>query len=150
MKEVKLTSGYVALVDDCDFEKVSSRNWFPLFSRRRCDGSLLNVYAQANARYEDGRKTAIKMHRFILGLSDPSIFTDHRDHDGLNNCRSNFRICTPSENLGNARLRSDNTSGYKGVAWSKTRNKLGSAHQPKRDHGTCWYFLFRQRCRDCV
>ena len=49
--------------------------------------------------------------------------TDHRDLDRLNNRRDNLRPASSSENKANVSLRSDNTSGFKGVSWWKDRNK---------------------------
>lgn len=48
---------------------------------------------------------------------------DHIDGDGLNNTKQNLRICTQSENVMNQSIRSDNSSGYKGVWWDKQTNK---------------------------
>ena len=62
------------------------------------------------------------MHRLIIGTPDGRA-TDHKDSDGLNNQRVNLRICDPSQNSSNAVIRSDNTSGFKGVSWRKNRRK---------------------------
>lgn len=43
----------------------------------------------------------IYMHRLILGLTDPKIVVDHRNHDGLDNRRENIKPCTQAENLQN-------------------------------------------------
>jgi len=48
---------------------------------------------------------------------------DHINHNLLDNRRQNLRICTPSENKRNRVLAKNNSSGYKGVNWSKGANK---------------------------
>jgi hypothetical protein len=49
---------------------------------------------------------------------------DHRDGDGLNNRRSsNLRIATRGQNAANAKLRADNTSGFKGVTLHRVSGK---------------------------
>lgn len=48
---------------------------------------------------------------------------DHINHNGLDNRRSNLRLCSHSGNQHNTRLRSTNTSGYKGIGWHKRREK---------------------------
>jgi len=45
----------------------------------------------------------------------PEREIDHRDCDGTNNAFSNLRLASSGQNKGNARIRSDNTSGFKGV-----------------------------------
>lgn len=55
--------------------------------------------------------------------SFPSSELDHIDGDPLNNRIENLREVSHSENLANAKTRSDNTSGQKGVCWDKQKNK---------------------------
>ena len=68
--------------------------------------------------YVDGQRKTIKMHRMIMsnfGLKDGQI-VDHINGNGLDNRRENLRIVTSSENsLNRINIRSDNTSGVKGV-----------------------------------
>lgn len=56
--------------------------------------------------------TPIKMHRLILGLTNPDIKVDHINRNPLDNRKSNLRICTSQENNCNTPPRH---SGYKGV-----------------------------------
>ena len=48
---------------------------------------------------------------------------DHDDLDGTNNTWTNLRSATGSQNIANQGLRSDNTSGYKGVSYVKLTGK---------------------------
>jgi hypothetical protein len=48
---------------------------------------------------------------------------DHINRDTLNNQLSNLRLATDSQQAQNRRLRSDNTSGYRGVGWNKGARK---------------------------
>ena len=48
---------------------------------------------------------------------------DHKDRNPLNNNKANLRPCTHQQNIFNCRKRSDNTSGLRGVSWSKERKK---------------------------
>lgn len=51
---------------------------------------------------------------------------DHKDRNPLNNKIENLRVCTHRDNNRNLSLSKLNTSGYKGVSWSKTMNKWES------------------------
>jgi hypothetical protein len=55
------------------------------------------------------------MHRQIMGVSDPAIKVDHRDGNGLNNCRLNLRLATNRQNVRNNRGRKRRLGPYKGV-----------------------------------
>jgi len=106
MKEIPLNQGLVAFVDDDDYELVSALTWH--VSRRRG-----RIYAR-------NRKSTY-MHRLILGTTKGE--TDHIDGNGLNNQRSNLRAVTISQNQYNAKLRIDNTSGFKGVGKEPRRDR---------------------------
>jgi hypothetical protein len=91
MKQISLTQGKVALVDDEDFERLSAFRWHvhdangKIYARRTC---LLSE----SHRHE-------YMHHAVLGFG---VRTDHRDGDGLNNTRLNLRPCTQSQNMANS------------------------------------------------
>ncbi len=53
----------------------------------------------------------------------PNQDIDHKNRDKHDNSIANLRLATDSENLFNASLRSDNTSGHRGVSWSE-RDKV--------------------------
>lgn len=113
MKSIKLTQGKRAWVDDQDFEQVNAFIWHAFF-----DG--YNWYALTNVKKPNGRYGTLGMHRFIFKSSGK---VDHRDGNGLNNCRSNLRKATTSENQINTRKRRNCTSRFKGVCWRKDAGK---------------------------
>lgn len=53
----------------------------------------------------------------------PSFQIDHVNSDGFDNRWSNLRLATQEENTRNAKRRSDNTSGFKGVHWRERDKK---------------------------
>jgi len=112
---VPLTRGYEAIVDIEDAGMASGYNWYVMF----CGENL--VYAARNERVTGKRKT-ILMHRVVANPSEKQV-VDHRDHNGLNNRKSNLRVCSHTENIRNSRKRLDNTSGYRGVCWNKKLRK---------------------------
>ena len=122
-KQIQLTQGYFATVDDEDYERVSQFRWMAQLVRRR-DGKILKVYA---CRYVPGRKglggTRQYLHRFISNVDDPLIEVDHWDHDGLN-CQSlNLRQASTAQNAHNQRIPINNTSGFKGISWDRRKRR---------------------------
>lgn len=116
MKEIILTQGKVALVDDEDFEYFNQWKWYA-----RKDAN--NFYAQRNGYKENGKRGAIHMHREILGLTNRHILCDHRDHNGLNNQRYNLRVTSYSGNAINTLSSRKSTSIFLGVSWHKKNKK---------------------------
>jgi len=86
MREIPLTKGLVALVDDEDFEWLSQWKWL-------ADGGERNgVYAM-----RVDRQSRVYMHRLILQPA-LGLVGDHINGHTLDNRRSNLRSCTPREN----------------------------------------------------
>jgi hypothetical protein len=112
---VGLTKGYEAIVDIEDYDRVMEFKWSSLVCRRRNGGDIRTVYATRNVM---GRQ--VMLHRFVLGLPrDTSVEVDHRDHDGLNNRRSNLRPCTTGQNNANMRPQIRSLSRLRGVHWEE-------------------------------
>lgn len=110
--EIALTKGYVAVVDDEDADLARDK-WT----------SHSGGYAY---RTVEGQSKL--MHRVILErlLERPLVKgeqCDHIDGDKLNNRRINLRVCRQAQNLWNAPVSKNNTSGYKGVQWHKPSRK---------------------------
>lgn len=112
MKQIPLTQGKIALVDDEDYETVNQYKWFAMAVRRK------NVVRYWYAATKFGRKN-VSMHRLLMGIDGPLV--DHKNHDTLDNRRSNLRHATRAQNNQNQRLSTRNKSGYKGVIWHKNR-----------------------------
>lgn len=53
----------------------------------------------------------------------PERDLDHKNGDPSDNRISNLRLATTSQNLMNSKTRTDNTSGVKGVSWSRKSKK---------------------------
>ncbi len=111
MRTIALTQGQVALVDDEDYERLTTHKW-QVFRHR--SGKL---YA-ARTRTMNGVKVGERMHRVITGAGIGTL-VDHINGNTLDNQKSNLRICTNSENMCNRGKQKDNTSGYKGVLFKK-------------------------------
>jgi len=116
MKEIILTQGMVAVVDNDVYESLCREKWYA----QRVKNGWYAVTHRKNLH--DGRKIAVLMHREILNAKSGQQI-DHADRNGLNNQVSNLRICSQSENNANQSLRKNNTSGFKGVYWCGSARK---------------------------
>lgn len=61
----------------------------------------------------------IRLHRFLLGVTDNSIFVDHKDRNKSNNLKNNLRLVTQQQNNFNKNPPNTNTSGFIGVYYDK-------------------------------
>lgn len=107
---IPLTQGKFAVVDAQDYDRLSRYKWCAAKSKK-------TFYAE---RFSNGR--LIKMHREIIH-TPKGMQCDHINHNGLDNRKSNLRLCTNAENLRNQKPAGNGSSRYKGVSWSKQRRK---------------------------
>lgn len=125
MKEIPLTQGKVALVDDEDYEELSKYKWYAIKGK-------VTYYAVRNikAPTKSGQRM-IQMHQVITG----KLGMDHADGDGLNNQKYNLRDVVENGNSWNRRPQAKGSSIYKGV--SKRRDNAfiaGIRQYNKRIH----------------
>lgn len=102
-KLIPLTKGKFAMVDNEDFDLVKDINWY-----------YTGGYAHNNVL---GR-----MHRYIMNAPD-HLEVDHKEHDTLDNRRSNLRLATRLQNTSNKKHIKGGSSRFKGVSWYKRLNK---------------------------
>lgn len=124
-KEIKLTQGKVALVDDNMFEYLSQWKWYLLKSHT-------NYYAIRTSKPEN---KLIQLHRVVIKAKQGE-FVDHINGDKLDNRKVNLRICTKAQNAQNRKTSKLNKSGYNGVSWC-IRNKKWVAQiqcENKKNH----------------
>lgn len=148
MKEIQLTKGKVALVDDEDYEGLSRFKWCAQKSRN-------TYYAVRNSsRDTNGKGHKIRMHRVIMDTPD-GMLTDHIDGNGLNNQRSNLRICTMAENQQNQGKQQHNTSGFKGVSFHTHTKKWRACISVAGKQHYLGYFTTKEEayeayCKACI
>jgi hypothetical protein len=121
---IELTQGKFALVDPDDFNWLNNYNWHAIKKGN-------NFYA---SRFEtiNGRRRHIYMHRQIMQSKlnpvpctlNPDLVIDHIDRNSLNNCKSNLRLATRTQNNWNsARGKNQGRSKYKGISWKPAKRK---------------------------
>ena len=121
MKEIPLTQGRVALVDDDMYEYLNQWNWY---AAQKESGKW---YAQRNTKRENGRQKTIFMHLLVMPPPE-GMEVAHKDNQRtLDNRRENLRFCTRAQNTWNRSKSPRNTSGYIGVSWNKNEEKYTSA-----------------------
>lgn len=100
-------NGTVILIDEADERLVAQHEWW-IDSKGYVTGSV------------NGKR--IRLHRYLLrpGSSD---LVDHANRNKLDNRRCNLRIATRSQNARNSKMRSHNTSGFRGVYWCRDTQK---------------------------
>lgn len=111
MAEIILTNGKIVLVDDEDFIRLNKYSWY-----------------QQNSGYATAKinRKNILMHRLILHdhYSEDKKYTDHINHNKLDNRKENLRVATKSQNAANQlKCKEITSSKYKGVCWHKGNKK---------------------------
>lgn len=115
-KYINLTQGKQAIVDDEDFESLLRYKWHT----NKNNNTHYAIHAYKDKKTKKSKK--IKMHRLIMNPTKHQEI-DHKDGDGLNNQRSNLRICTGSQNNMNSKKRKNCSSKFKGVCWTRNDKK---------------------------
>jgi len=123
-KMIELTWGKYAIVDAEDCDLLSSYKWCAVKKDQTWYAYTLTI---------EGKR--LPMHRLIMD-EPKGLFVDHRDHNGLNNRKTNLRLCTKKQNQENRRPNRGGTSKYKGVHWCNTYKKFRAriCHNGKRIH----------------
>jgi len=127
MKQIPLTKGKFALVDDEDYKYLNQFKWWAKKGKK-------NFYA-VRKNYSYKKPKLIRMHREIMNPPE-NMFIDHINHNGLDNQRKNLRIVTNQQNMMNQQLRKNTSSKFKGVRFFKL-NKLWQSyigHNQKQIH----------------
>ena len=127
-REVPLSNGGVALIDEADWPLVSGRTW-----RRSEFGYAL----AATMRSVGGVKhrERFRMHRVIVGDIPEGMEVDHINRNRLDNRRANLRIVTVSANRQNKTSANGSTSKYLGVFFEKyTQRWRASTTKDRKEH----------------
>jgi len=112
MKEIPLTQGKFALVDDDDYEYLSQWKWW------YSNGYVVRSHIDPVTK----KSTKIYMHRKIM-KPPKGMVVHHINNNGLDNQECNLRVCTYSQNNQNKKSHKKGSSKYKGVSWNKHNKK---------------------------
>jgi hypothetical protein len=108
MKEIPLTQGKVALIDDEDWELISKYKW--RYNNKRAVTSII----------KNGKQSALYMNRLLLGEDDNRL-TKYKNGDYLDNRRCNiiFIGFKNKESVFSEDKIPTKLSKYKGLYWHK-------------------------------
>lgn len=116
MKEIQLTQGKVAIVDDEDFERLNQYKW-------QADKNKTGNYYARRVLFRNGKRISLLMHREIMNATNDKM-VDHKNGNGLDNRKINLRFCNIEQNAANQKNpHKDNKLGIKGVCWIKAKRK---------------------------
>ena len=123
--------GYT-LVDDDIHDKYSSLRW--------CVNKRGYVIGSKHSR--------ITHLHTIVAQTPKGMYTDHINHNKLDNQRSNLRVCTPRQNQHNRLDNKNNKTGYRGVSHFRDKYRafcfgkyLGVFDKPEEAHKAyCDYY----------
>lgn len=107
MQSIQLSRGLSAIVSDSDYELLSKYSWYA-----KTNGT--HWYA-ATTIQKNGKKKSIRMHRLIMGVTDPSVLIDHKNGCTLDNSRDNLRVCNTQQNAWNKATNGKDI----GIQWSE-------------------------------
>jgi len=105
MKKIALTQGKFAIVDDDDYEWLNQWKW--------CAAKDGDTYYAVRHSPKSGK--LIRMHREVMQAL-PGMQIHHKNHNGLDNRKSNLELCDTAQNQWNQRRISEKQVG---VSWHK-------------------------------
>ena len=101
-----------AIIDADDYDKVKGYKW--------CVGKRAIIHTRIN------KDKCLQLPHCILGFPAEGFMTDHKDTNRFNNRKNNLRFASSTQNLCNTNIRSDNTTGFKGIWFDKRDGKYDS------------------------
>ena len=111
MAEINLPCGRVALLDDADLPLLRG---YRLYANPRKNQVYVRCYREGQLK-----GPYVYLHHLLSGW----LRVDHRDRNGLNNCRENLRQCSPQTNSYNTPKRSHGSNPYKGISFHRQTNR---------------------------
>jgi hypothetical protein len=111
-KQILLTRGLVALVDEEDYDYLMQWKWYASPDGRATRKIALGKVGKV------GKFQRVFMHR-LINKTPEGMHTDHINGDPLDNRKLNLRNCNPQQNARNRKSYIGSKSRFKGVSWHK-------------------------------
>lgn len=110
-------------------DEIGELTWKKITTNRVKIGGIIGSPTTNGYKYTKLWGKRYSVHRLVWLYHHgcfPTNDIDHIDGDRLNNRIENLREATRKENTLNTGMRTNNTSGYKGVSWNKRAGKWSS------------------------
>ena len=117
MKEIELTQGKYALVDDANYDWLNQHKW--------CAHKVRNIYYAVRNIAINQKIKRILMHREIVkNQLKENEEVHHANGNGLDNREKNLMVVTKSQHrMTRGKQKTKASSKYKGVYWNKQHKK---------------------------
>lgn len=124
MKEIPLSQGQIALVDDEDYPALSRMAWCAHWNR----GAKRWEAMHSERVVVNGKATCkqISMAHMIMGRPVTGMCIDHRNGNQLDNQKYNLRFATRQQNVWNRKKSRLSTLPYKGI-----KLRVGGTYQAR-------------------
>ena len=117
MKEIYLTRGKIAFVDEDDFRRANQFSW----QAQKIQNGWIVKRGIWDATTRNNRSQSLAS--FLLNLPT-GIRADHIDGNPFNNSRKNLRVCTKTENdRAFRRKAAGKSSRFRGVCWRSRQSR---------------------------
>jgi len=104
---------YIVLIDEDDYEKFCKHTWRIHHDKSNKKYCITNICI-------NGKKTTLKLHRFLMGLENgDKRMINHIDGNSLNNQKSNLEMCNNMYNTQS--INTKKNFGY--ISFRENRNK---------------------------
>ena len=132
-KTIELTQGKQTIVDDDDYDYLSSFKWFA-----HKESYTFYAYRKKNGKM-------LSMQNVIMN-PESGLVVDHINRNGLDNCRENLRVVTRSVNSRNMKIRIDNTTGHTGVVIIQSKKWVARKKFDGRNYYIGTFETFEEAC----
>lgn len=131
VREIPLTQGQTAIVDEIDYERVSQFRWYAAKDRH-------GFRAARQLPRSNGKRSIEYLHNLILRPAD-GLQVDHINRNPLDNRRSNLRLVTIQQNACNRKYKKYR-HGYKGICWFAPAKKFQAQITANGKHRFLGYY----------
>lgn len=115
-----------ALLSQLDYDQKTGKLVWKITKGRKIAGQEAGWFDNLGYRLTRFDGVLYRNHHIVVFLETgvwPLGDVDHIDGNPSNNAITNLRVCSHAQNQRNMRKHKDNTSGFKGVYWSKQCEK---------------------------